>query len=160
MERRFFVLASLDYVCMLQEVQERKKFEFVETVSTGAPRCAALGVPSDLGVTLAVGRCDPGGGVGANPPGLGLQGRVTWLLRWVEKLSRVKCDPATLRLTRLTRAAPGLTRLTWGGPVAPPRGCPPAPSVPACQQWLVAAAEPVLICMAVGGGMVRSSSQA
>ncbi|XP_037087857.1 rho GTPase-activating protein 26-like, partial [Pollicipes pollicipes] len=33
MEQRFFVQASLDYVCMLQEVQERKKFEFVETTA-------------------------------------------------------------------------------------------------------------------------------
>ena len=42
MERRYFVQASLDYVCMLQEVQERKKFEFVETVSPAAPRGTAL----------------------------------------------------------------------------------------------------------------------
>ena len=33
MEQRHFVHASLDYVFLLQEVQERKKFEFVETVS-------------------------------------------------------------------------------------------------------------------------------
>lgn len=33
MEQRFFAQASLEYVFLLQEVQERKKFEFVETVS-------------------------------------------------------------------------------------------------------------------------------
>lgn len=32
MEQRHFVQASLEYVLKLQEVQERKKFEFVETV--------------------------------------------------------------------------------------------------------------------------------
>uniref|UniRef100_T1KVQ9 BAR domain-containing protein n=1 Tax=Tetranychus urticae TaxID=32264 RepID=T1KVQ9_TETUR len=32
MEQRHFISASLEYVCKLQEVQERKKFEFVETV--------------------------------------------------------------------------------------------------------------------------------
>ena len=31
-EQRQFDQASLDYVCLLQEVQQRKKFEFVETV--------------------------------------------------------------------------------------------------------------------------------
>jgi hypothetical protein len=34
MEQRHFVQASLEYILKLQEVQERKKFEFVETVST------------------------------------------------------------------------------------------------------------------------------
>lgn len=34
MEQRAFSEASLEYVFLLQEVQERKKFEFVETVST------------------------------------------------------------------------------------------------------------------------------
>ena len=34
MEQRYFAQASLEYVFLLQEVQERKKFEFVETVST------------------------------------------------------------------------------------------------------------------------------
>lgn len=33
MEKRHFYQASLEYVFRLQEVQERKKFEFVETVS-------------------------------------------------------------------------------------------------------------------------------
>ncbi len=33
MEKHYFCQASLDYVQLLQEVQERKKFEFVETVS-------------------------------------------------------------------------------------------------------------------------------
>ena len=33
MEHRDFVLAGLEYVCLIQEVQERKKFEFVEIVS-------------------------------------------------------------------------------------------------------------------------------
>jgi hypothetical protein len=33
MEHRHFVSTSLGYVFLLQEVQERKKFEFVETVS-------------------------------------------------------------------------------------------------------------------------------
>lgn len=33
MEQRHFIQASLEYVLKLQEVQERKKFEFVETVS-------------------------------------------------------------------------------------------------------------------------------
>lgn len=33
MEQRHFVQASLEYILKLQEVQERKKFEFVETVS-------------------------------------------------------------------------------------------------------------------------------
>ena len=28
-----FARAALEYVCLIQEVQERKKFEFVETVS-------------------------------------------------------------------------------------------------------------------------------
>ncbi|XP_015790877.1 rho GTPase-activating protein 26 isoform X2 [Tetranychus urticae] len=32
MEQRHFISASLEYVCKLQEVQERKKFEFVETI--------------------------------------------------------------------------------------------------------------------------------
>ena len=34
LERRDFIRAGLEYVCLIQEVQERKKFEFVETVST------------------------------------------------------------------------------------------------------------------------------
>jgi len=34
MEQRHFQQASLEYVCLLQQVQERKKFEFVETVSS------------------------------------------------------------------------------------------------------------------------------
>lgn len=34
MEQRHFCQASLEYVFLLQEVQERKKFEFVETVSS------------------------------------------------------------------------------------------------------------------------------
>ncbi len=33
MEQRDFIRAGLEYVCLIQEVQERKKFEFVETVS-------------------------------------------------------------------------------------------------------------------------------
>ena len=33
MEQRDFARAALEYVCLIQEVQERKKFEFVETVS-------------------------------------------------------------------------------------------------------------------------------
>lgn len=33
MEQRYFMKASLEYVLKLQEVQERKKFEFVETVN-------------------------------------------------------------------------------------------------------------------------------
>ena len=33
LERRDFIRAGLEYVCLIQEVQERKKFEFVETVS-------------------------------------------------------------------------------------------------------------------------------
>ena len=33
MEHRDFIRAGLEYVCLIQEVQERKKFEFVETVS-------------------------------------------------------------------------------------------------------------------------------
>ena len=32
MEQRYFMKASLEYVRKLQEVQERKKFEFVETI--------------------------------------------------------------------------------------------------------------------------------
>ena len=36
LEQRQFDQASLDYVCLLQEVQQRKKFEFVETVSVKA----------------------------------------------------------------------------------------------------------------------------
>lgn len=32
MEQRDFIRAGLEYVCLIQEVQERKKFEFVETV--------------------------------------------------------------------------------------------------------------------------------
>ena len=32
MEQRDFARAGLEYVCLIQEVQERKKFEFVETV--------------------------------------------------------------------------------------------------------------------------------
>lgn len=32
MEQRHFVQASLEYILKLQEVQERKKFEFVETI--------------------------------------------------------------------------------------------------------------------------------
>ena len=35
MEQRDFIRAGLEYVCLIQEVQERKKFEFVETVSKG-----------------------------------------------------------------------------------------------------------------------------
>ena len=34
LERRDFIRAGLEYVCLIQEVQERKKFEFVETVSS------------------------------------------------------------------------------------------------------------------------------
>lgn len=34
MAERHFSQASLEYVFLLQEVQERKKFEFVETVSS------------------------------------------------------------------------------------------------------------------------------
>lgn len=34
MEQRHFCQASLQYVCLLQQVQERKKFEFVEPVIT------------------------------------------------------------------------------------------------------------------------------
>ena len=33
MEQRDFARAALEYVCLIQEVQERKKFEFVETVN-------------------------------------------------------------------------------------------------------------------------------
>lgn len=33
MEQRDFIRAGLEYVCLIQEVQERKKFEFVEIVS-------------------------------------------------------------------------------------------------------------------------------
>lgn len=36
MEKRHFFKASLEYVLMLQKVQERKKTEFVETVSLGS----------------------------------------------------------------------------------------------------------------------------
>jgi len=32
MEQRDFARAALEYVCLIQEVQERKKFEFVETI--------------------------------------------------------------------------------------------------------------------------------
>merc|ERR1712223_1630447 len=32
MEQRDFIRAGLEYVCLIQEVQERKKFEFVETL--------------------------------------------------------------------------------------------------------------------------------
>ena len=32
MEQRDFIRAGLEYVCLIQQVQERKKFEFVETV--------------------------------------------------------------------------------------------------------------------------------
>jgi len=32
LERRDFIRAGLEYVCLIQEVQERKKFEFVETL--------------------------------------------------------------------------------------------------------------------------------
>ena len=35
MEQRDFIRAGLEYVCLIQEVQERKKFEFVETVRRG-----------------------------------------------------------------------------------------------------------------------------
>ena len=41
MEQRDFIRAGLEYVCLIQEVQERKKFEFVETVSLIV---AALGI--------------------------------------------------------------------------------------------------------------------
>ena len=37
MEQRDFIRAGLEYVCLIQEVQERKKFEFVETVSYSIP---------------------------------------------------------------------------------------------------------------------------
>jgi hypothetical protein len=33
MEHRDFIRAGLEYVCLIQEVQEKKKFEFVEIVS-------------------------------------------------------------------------------------------------------------------------------
>lgn len=33
MEQRDFVRAGLEYVALIQEVQEKKKFEFVEIVS-------------------------------------------------------------------------------------------------------------------------------
>lgn len=39
MEQRHFCQASLEYVFLLQEVQERKKFEFVETVSRLLQEC-------------------------------------------------------------------------------------------------------------------------
>lgn len=32
--RKHFYELSLEYVCKLQEIQERKKFEFIEPVST------------------------------------------------------------------------------------------------------------------------------
>ena len=32
MEQRDFARAALEYVCLIQEVQERKKFEFVEAI--------------------------------------------------------------------------------------------------------------------------------
>lgn len=32
MEKRHFCDASMQYVCLIQEVHERKKFEFVETL--------------------------------------------------------------------------------------------------------------------------------
>ena len=38
MEQRDFARAALEYVCLIQEVQERKKFEFVETVSQSGDR--------------------------------------------------------------------------------------------------------------------------
>ena len=41
MEQRDFARAALEYVCLIQEVQERKKFEFVETVS---PSCVTRSV--------------------------------------------------------------------------------------------------------------------
>ena len=34
MEHRDFIRAGLEYVCLIQEVQEKKKFEFVEIVRT------------------------------------------------------------------------------------------------------------------------------
>ena len=42
MEQRDFIRAGLEYVCLIQEVQERKKFEFVETVSYSIPPLGSL----------------------------------------------------------------------------------------------------------------------
>lgn len=44
--RQHFYELSLEYVCKLQEIQERKKFEFVEPVSS---RVALLWVPVNSG---------------------------------------------------------------------------------------------------------------
>ena len=38
MEQRDFARAALEYVCLIQEVQERKKFEFVERIPGGQSR--------------------------------------------------------------------------------------------------------------------------
>ncbi len=39
MEHRDFIRAGLEYVCLIQEVQEKKKFEFVEIVSEETAYC-------------------------------------------------------------------------------------------------------------------------
>ena len=61
LERRDFIRAGLEYVCLIQEVQERKKFEFVETVSTNTifrqpydPQAALIKLLIDLCVIIQI----------------------------------------------------------------------------------------------------------
>lgn len=69
MEQRHFVHASLDYVFLLQEVQERKKFEFVEIVSgSGVPWSPSVLLPSlswagEGGGGIERGRIEEGEGI-------------------------------------------------------------------------------------------------
>lgn len=44
MQRRGFYEQSMKYVLQLQEVQERKKFEFVEIVSITNEECQSLSI--------------------------------------------------------------------------------------------------------------------
>ena len=54
MEQRDFARAALEYVCLIQEVQERKKFEFVETVR-GFPSLLAASYIVVLAITRSGG---------------------------------------------------------------------------------------------------------
>ena len=57
MEQRDFARAALEYVCLIQEVQERKKFEFVETVSRAMQRVLEVSTKFAVVFTFFVFSC-------------------------------------------------------------------------------------------------------
>lgn len=98
MEKRHFFKASLEYVLMLQKVQERKKTEFVETVSVDLPLFAHLWNldPFDCNGWWLLrffsrywGLCTAGWHsitkVRVSSLGSGCCGLVTWMPRWGER---------------------------------------------------------------------------